>query len=356
MKSITSPIPNTLRHSLKRPLLATCGALGLLFSASWSGAQPASPAVVPLEVPSNQVTTVQGNLNSGQIIEDLSWAQRSSVACFPGTRFNSYRGHHVFYRTQLPPRSIMKIKVQPVSGVDVNLYAYMGGSGQQLPPNVSSVTSCESSENYGRPNPGGAQEVRLNATTNSYPVIIAVAGPEGVRSGSYTLTIDLETATPEPEAPVNMTSQTIPTESGQTVSANGNLSNGYILPLDWANTSQLACFPSHHNPFFRGKHVFFRAALPPNSTMKITVTPNRPDLDINIYGIRLSANDSTTMPPNVGSGVCDASYSSRGPEPGVAEDLQFLAIRGGYTILIGVAGPAGVTEGDFTVSVEVQPR
>lgn len=340
--------------------LLTGGGLLILFLASqhWILAQNWPRGVQRINVRPNSVATVRGDLRRGAPVADLSWAANSSVACFPTTVFDSYRGAHVFYGTALPPRSVMKIKVQPEAGVDVNLYAYILGTNDYstLPPNLNRVTSCESSENYGQPNPGGSQEVELNAIANGFNVVIVVAGPAGVTSGRYSLSVDLKTAAAEPTAPTGMRSQTIPTVSGQTAAVNSRLDDGYILPLDWANTSQLACFPSHHNPAFRGKHVFFRAALPANSQMKIVVKPSRPDLDLSIYGIRLAANDSTTMPPNIGAGVCDASYASRGGDPGVEETLDFIAIQNPYTILIGVAGPEGVTSGDFTISVELKPR
>lgn len=342
-----------------RKLLTGVGLL-LVFVASqqWLLAQNWPRGVQRINARSNAVTTVRGDLRRGAPVADLSWATSSSVACFPTTVFESYRGAHVFYGTAIPPRSVMKIKVQPEAGVDVNLYAYILGTNDfsTLPPNITGVTTCESSENYGQPNPGGSQEVELNAIANGYNVVIVVAGPAGVTSGRYSLSVDLKTAAAEPTAPTGMRSQTIPTVSGQTATVNSRLDGGYILPLDWANTSQLACFPSHHNPAFRGKHVFFRAALPANSQMKIVVRPARPDLDLSIYGIRLSANDATTMPPNIHAGVCDASYASRGGDPGVEETLDFIAIQNPYTILIGVAGPEGVTSGDFTISVELKPR
>ena len=37
---------------------------------------------------------VAGNLKDGCTM-DLDWAQKSSVACFSGTRFNEFRGNHI---------------------------------------------------------------------------------------------------------------------------------------------------------------------------------------------------------------------------------------------------------------------
>lgn len=147
----------------------------------------------------------------------------------------------------------------------------------------------------------------------------------------------------------------------------GNLSDGVkILNLRWAENSSVACFPGTRAEMFTGNHVLYRIAMPAASTMKITVTPKEGKA-INLYALRqgLSAR-SQQVPPNVTSAIsCEASYPVyanvsktrrvRNKDTGVRK-VEYISVRSGYSILIGVAGAEGLTEGDFTLKVEVSPR
>ena len=153
----------------------------------------------------------------------------------------------------------------------------------------------------------------------------------------------------------------IPVEPGQKVEVTGNLNAGKVIPLRWANSSQVACFPATRNQEFEGNHVFYRAELPKYSTLVITLIPTGKHR-INLYGIRQSTQaDYQEIPPNIHSAVCDSDYPlyagktdlSKGGEN---QDLEFMAINNPYSILIGVAGAVGVKEGDFKLQVEIRGR
>ena len=49
--------------------------------------------------------TLTGNLSDGKIIDDLSWAWNSSMACFVETAKNQYKGNHVFYKIEIPKKN-----------------------------------------------------------------------------------------------------------------------------------------------------------------------------------------------------------------------------------------------------------
>lgn len=102
--------------------------------------------VTPLNMPANSnVGEITGNIKDGQKI-NLRWAESSSVACFPGTRFEMFNGNNVFYRVTLPAASSMKITLTPSDGKIINLYALrQGAKDQAVPPNVTSAISCEAS-------------------------------------------------------------------------------------------------------------------------------------------------------------------------------------------------------------------
>jgi hypothetical protein len=158
---------------------------------------PSNVTVVASE--KGKVVTVEGKLESGTPIADLSWAANSSEACFPGTQFEKFRGNHVLFATSLPTRSIMKITVAPKdTSKDLSLYAYSVGATdfKTLPPNIPRVVSCEAEHKWDRPKAGKTQDhtrwVELNAIQNPYNVVIGVSGPKEAVSGEFTLSIELK--------------------------------------------------------------------------------------------------------------------------------------------------------------------
>ncbi|MEL6924089.1 MAG: hypothetical protein AAFO94_08580, partial [Bacteroidota bacterium] len=124
---------------------------------------------------------VSGNLQEGQTMP-LQWAANSSVACFPGTRFNEYMGNHILYRVEMPARSKMNITVSPKDKKNrINVYALrLGADSMVTPPNVSSCISCEASYPIyaGKPNYRKAakpQSVEYISINKPYTILIGVA-------------------------------------------------------------------------------------------------------------------------------------------------------------------------------------
>jgi hypothetical protein len=147
----------------------------------------------------NKETTVKGDLKDGVIIHDLSWAWKSSVACFPETQASKFRGNHVLYVTELPENSTMDITVIPDdTNADFSLYAYqIGLNNNSIVPNLSSCVSCEADHKWDRPKAGKKQDHTrkvgdITSINNSYKVIIGVVGANGLKSGSYTLKIAIK--------------------------------------------------------------------------------------------------------------------------------------------------------------------
>jgi len=151
--------------------------------------------VIAFVVDKGETVQVGGAFETGKVLEDLSWAWDSSVACFPGTQSAKYRGRHVFFATQIPPHSDMTITVIPADPKqDVSLYAYeLGTTRFSLPPSVPSAVSCEASHKWDRPHEGKAQDhtrsVRLNAVQHPYNVLIGVTGPASTVQGRFTLEV-----------------------------------------------------------------------------------------------------------------------------------------------------------------------
>ncbi len=156
-----------------------------------------------LKLPDGYTTgAVTGNLKNGTKLSSLRWAERSSVACFPGTRFAMFNGNHVFYRIILPRASSMKVTVVPKSGKTINLYALRQGMRRQaVPPNVSSAISCEASYpiyanlpsgRTVRNKDSGVRKIEYISINSPYSILIGVAGANGLTEGDFKLQIEIK--------------------------------------------------------------------------------------------------------------------------------------------------------------------
>jgi len=116
--------------------------------------------LIPIVTIKNAVSEFKGDLKDGVIINDLSWAWNSSVACFPETQASKFRGKHVLYVTELPANSQMEITVVPDDvNADYSLYAYqIGLNNNSVVPNLSSCISCEADHKWDRPKAGKNQD------------------------------------------------------------------------------------------------------------------------------------------------------------------------------------------------------
>ncbi len=147
---------------------------------------------------SASLTRSRGNLNTGDYIQDLSWAANSSVACFPATQNAKFSGKHVLYEVQLPRYSEMKITVIPQNkNKNFSLYAYsVGTTSQAVVPKLSRCVSCEADYAWDYPRKGKTQDhtrsVSMTAINNPYKVYIGVAGANKLSEGDFELTIEIK--------------------------------------------------------------------------------------------------------------------------------------------------------------------
>jgi len=186
------------RFNIKSPkqnLMRLLASLCLLFLVLPLLAQ--EPPLYLIESKKGESLVYSLDLKEGALIEDLSWAWNSSVACFIGPRQEFFKGNHVFFQTQLPARSTMEILLVPDDpNSNMSLYAY-SGSADRLPPNLTRCVSCEADyhrerPSVNRPNPDHRRTVELRAVNNPYTVTIGVAGAAGVTEGSFKLQITIK--------------------------------------------------------------------------------------------------------------------------------------------------------------------
>jgi hypothetical protein len=323
----------------------------------------AGPPVTAVASKPGSTVKVRGSLAKGAKI-DLAFAAKSSNACFPAVRNNHFDGNHVFFKTTLPPGSVMKIRAIPSRpDLDVSLYAYSTGVGStEVPPNVTRVVSCEAAHggrvSLNKPfNPGETEQVQLNAIKNPYDVVIGVAGAQGLTAGDFDLEIELSGGGP-PAPTGKITSATsIAAVRGQTVSVSGKIDGGVQIPLGFAAQSSVACFPATTNGHYNGNHVVYSFDLPSYTTAKVELVPADAKTDVSLYAYSVGPS-FPALPPDVTSPVsCEASpAANRAVNPGGTEKVELVAIKNPYKVFVGVAGAQSALTGAFTLKVTLTPR
>lgn len=170
----------------------------LILSVSLSANAQYPEYVKTFDAKPNSIVQVKGDLSQGIDMPDLSWASRSSTACFPATQNTKFTGNHLFFITELPSRSVMDIELVPKDKTkNMSLYAYFTGTNSNsYPPELSTCVSCEADHKWDYPKKGKTQDhtrhVSLNAVNNPYKVVIGVAGAEGLTKGEFYLKISLK--------------------------------------------------------------------------------------------------------------------------------------------------------------------
>lgn len=324
------------------------------------------PPVKPLAAKPNAITTVRGSIDGGKLVP-LDWANTSQMACWPTTRNVHVNGHHVLYKTRLPRKSVMHIRLTPDPGKDLTLYAY-SGSNPRLPPRVRRSVSCEASYLAGvrsyrvRTNPGKPERVRLNAINNPYDVIIGVAGAHGIKTGGFKLEVDLRTAAPAIPDTGPPPHRRVLSRSGKTVETRGSIDRGKRLPLGWANTGRMACWPTTKNVHANGNHVAYVTNIPARHDMTIELLPEA-GKDLTLYAYTTRAFGRLRLPPRIRRALtCEASYlrgvTNRGvaANPGGAEKVLLKAVKRPQRVIIGVAGAGGLTRAGFRLRITTTPK
>ncbi len=158
-------------------------------------------SITPLTLPSgSNAGEITGNLKDGQPM-DLQWAAQSSVAAFPGTRFEMFNGNHKLYRVTLPAASQITLTLTPAAGKPINLYALrLNSNDTSVPPNITSAISAEASypkyANLGGgksvSNPDdGVRKIEFMSIDSPYTIVVGIAGAHGLKEGEYKLHVNL---------------------------------------------------------------------------------------------------------------------------------------------------------------------
>jgi hypothetical protein len=321
--------------------------------------------VITFDAQPNSTVQLKSDLAQGIDMPDLTWASRSSTACFPGTQNTKFTGKHVLFATQIPPYSEMFITVIPDNKADnMSIYAYQTGtSNYRVPPDMASCVSCEAEHKWDYPKRGKTQDhtrtVRLNAIQNPYNIVIGIAGANGLATGGFTLKVDLKTRANNGGTQAPLKIYRAKAEKGKTLTYSGKLEDGVkIHDLSWASRSSTACFPGTQNSKFTGNHLFYITELPPRSIMEIELVPKDKSKNMSLYAYSTGrGNDS--YPPELTSCVsCEADYKWDYPKKGKTQDhtrhVRLNAVNNPYRVVIGVAGAEKLENGEFYLKISLK--
>lgn len=322
----------------------------------WFNASLVAQTQDPIRLASkaNAKISAAGNLNQGQPMPDLSWAWSSQNACFVSFHQDQFNGHHVLYRTDLPARAEMTIRLIPADPrQNLSLYAY-SGDGQSVVPNLPSCVSCEA--DFGEK--PGTRSISLRAVNNPYQVIIGVVGANGLSDAAFDLEISLnggeEKSLPPQQA---IPKFEIEAQAGQVLVYEGDLAQGALMnDLSWAWNSQNACFVSIRQNQFNGHHMLYATNLPKYSTLTIRLEPEPNAGAMSLYAYSTGASWGHQFVPDLPSCVsCEADF--QGPQSkGPIREVSLQAINNPYVVVIGVAGAEGLTKGRYKLSLELKNR
>ena len=132
--------------------------------------------------------TRTGDLSTGTTI-DLSWADDSEIACFPGNENSNFNGNHVFFTEDRQGLEYAYIAVDPDSGVDTSFYVLQYSGAVGTPPDVGSPALCDAGyDASGDSNPGSADAAEIYGN-GDWALEIGVAGANGETAGAFTVSI-----------------------------------------------------------------------------------------------------------------------------------------------------------------------
>ncbi|TXF91706.1 hypothetical protein FUA23_00540 [Neolewinella aurantiaca] len=146
-------------------------------------------------------------------------------------------------------------------------------------------------------------------------------------------------------------------QQGKSLAWEGQLEIGAPLTsLNWAWSSQNACFVEPRVDHFSGNNVFYRTEIPKYSTMVIRLTPKDINTDLSLYAY---SGGGGALPPELYSCVsCEADFRMTRNVLGrtrksYVREVELRAVNRPYPVTIGVVGAQGLSSGDYILEISV---
>lgn len=126
--------------------------------------------------------------DAGWDIDFRDWAEDSSVACFPSTMLDEYRGPYQVYTFDIVGPAEWDIVVTPDAGVDVSVVAWSDQlTGGCAPITEDPVRVCDASNN---PNdPLSVEDITFVSIDQTYRFKVLVTTPDTGTRGGYTIAL-----------------------------------------------------------------------------------------------------------------------------------------------------------------------
>jgi hypothetical protein len=155
---------------------------------------------------------------------------------------------------------------------------------------------------------------------------------------------------PEASPPTDWSAKAVRVELLTEQTLTGDLSDGAVIDLGWADEPTVNCWTFSDQPRFAGAQVLYALTVPLAKTKRLalTLTP-APGADLNLYAVSQPAT-SYYLPPDLPA--ASGCLRSDTAPAGAAETLTLQNITGAQNWWFAVAGPAGVTAGSYTLRIE----
>jgi len=301
--------------------------------------------VLSLEMGVNAIEEMEVNLIKGETFPN-SFFKTGLGTCWNTKDKTILNGKHILYAIKVPPHA--EITITAAADIDISMYGYMMDKNNFIvPPKFPKsgiIQNCQTS--FKKQNVYEDPEKLVFATSDlSKNLVIGICGTNGISLGDISVRFKMKSLTTGLNKPSVYKIRAI---KNQKTAYRGDLSNGTLMPLDWATTSETNCFSQNQFSEFDGNHIYYIMNLPAKSVANVMVH-SLSDSKINIFGF--TGHDGVSLPPNINkTKSCLASFSNFDNKS--KQNLTFVS-RQADKVLFAVAGANGANSGKYHIIVEL---
>ncbi|MFK7780153.1 MAG: hypothetical protein QM490_03310 [Candidatus Gracilibacteria bacterium] len=141
---------------------------------------------INLKFDDNHKVSYTGNISSGKIMEDLSWASKPLVKCFDSSKNDNFNGNVVLHRVLLGKNKTANVKlISENNESNLTMYVYKTDSlSKVFPPEKEYTHDCKINITKDI-----SKEIEMKGNTITSDIVIGISGSNGILEGGYTLEI-----------------------------------------------------------------------------------------------------------------------------------------------------------------------
>jgi len=301
--------------------------------------------VLTLDMGVNSIKEMENNLIKGQKFPN-SVLKEGLEKCWETKEKELLNGNHLLYALKIPPHA--KISISVGSEIDISLYGYlMNKNDFSSPPTFPDKETIERKSSFNVANDfDHPEKLEFETFDIGKNLIVGVCGTKEVTVGDVSIKFHMKSTIDLNNKP---SVYKIKAVKDQKTAYKGDLSNGTLMPLDWAISKNTNCFSENQLSEFDGNHIYYIMDLPSNSSAKVTV-PSLTNTKINVFGF--TGHNGTSLPPNIDEvNSCRASFSRFG---NISKQSITLLSKEEDKVLIAIAGANGANIGKYHLIVELK--